>query len=139
MIPSATQAFLQENHQGVLTTFRKDGGAQMSIVTCGLYQGGAAFTTEGNRAKLGNLKRNPRCSLLIAKRDWWGYVVLEGNAELLSPGSTNADDLRMALREVYLAAAGKNHPDWLEYDGAMAEQRRSVVIVKPEKVYGTVA
>ena len=66
-------------------------------------------------------------------------MVLEGNAELLSPGSTNADDLRMALREVYLAAAGKNHPDWLEYDGAMAEQRRSVVIVKPEKVYGTVA
>jgi len=137
MLTSKVRAFLAQNHNAVLTTFRRNGAAQMSIVTCGLYRKTAAFTTTADRAKLLNLKRDPRCSLLVAKSDWWGYVVLEGHAQLISPGEADPEELRTALRQVYRAAAGKDHPDWEEYDRAMVEQVRSAVLVVPEQVYGT--
>jgi hypothetical protein len=59
-----------------------------------------------------NLKRNPRCSLLISQEDWWGYVVLEGHAEVLSADNTDAEEFRMALRDAYRAASGTEHPNW---------------------------
>ncbi len=139
MLPENVRAFASENHQAVLTTFRKDGGAQMSIVAAGPYRDGVAFTTTADRAKLTNLRRNPRCSLMVSQRDWWGYVVLEGRAELISPGVSDPDELRLSLREVYTAASGQEHPDWDEYDQAMRDEVRSVVIVVPERVYGTKA
>ena len=139
MLPENVRAFASENHQAVLTTFRKDGGAQMSIVAAGPYRDGVAFTTTADRAKLANLRRNPRCSLMVSQRDWWGYVVLEGRAELISPGVSDPEELRLSLREVYTAASGQEHPDWDEYDQAMRDEVRSVVIVVPERIYGTKA
>jgi PPOX class probable F420-dependent enzyme len=137
MLPNQVQQFVSETHRGVLTTFRRNGAAQMSIISCGPYRNGVAFTTTADRAKLANLKRNPRCSLLVSQEDWWGYVVLEGHAQILSADNTDQEEFRMALRDVYRAASGREHPDWAEYDQAMQEQRRSVVIVVPERIYGT--
>ena len=111
MLPQKVRAFAGENHQAVLTTFRRDGGAQMSIVSVGPYRDAVAFTTTADRAKLTNLRRNPRCSLMVSQRDWWGYVVLEGRAELVSPGVGDPEELRLSLREVYTAASGQEHPD----------------------------
>ena len=88
-------------------------------------------------AKLINLQRDPRCSLMVAQEDWWGYVVLEGRAELLSPETTDAVELRETLRDVYRVASGTEHSNWQEYDAAMLEQRRSAVIIVPEHIYGT--
>ena len=139
MLPQKVRAFASENHQAVLTTFRRDGGAQMSIVSVGPYRDGVAFTTTADRAKPTNLRRNPRCSLMVSQRDWWGYVVLEGRAELVSPGVGDPEELRLSLREVYTAASGQEHPDWDEYDQAMRDEVRSVVIVVPERIYGTKA
>ena len=59
MLPENIRAFTSENHQGVLTCFRRNGAAQVSIVTCGTYQDGVAFTTTEDRAKLHNLRRDP--------------------------------------------------------------------------------
>ena len=109
----------------------------MSIVTTGAYRDGVAFTTTSDRAKLANLKRNPRCSLLVSHESWWGYVVLEGQARIMSSDNTEAGELSEALRDVYRAATGVEHPDWDEYDQAMRDDRRSTVIVVPEHVYGT--
>ena len=120
MLSENLRAFVAETRRGVLTTFRRSGGAQMSIVTCGPYRQGV-----------------PRCSLLVSQEDWWGYVVLEGRAELLSPDTTGAVELRDALRDVYRVASGTEHSNWPEYDAAMVEQRRSAVIVVPEHIYGT--
>ena len=129
--------FVSENHQAVLTTFRRDGAAQMSIVTVGAYGDGAGFTTTEDRAKLHNLARNPRCSLLVSKSDWWGYVVLEGHAKLLRRGQSDDTELRDALRGIYRAASGQEHPNWDEYDQAMIDDRRAAIIVIPERIYGT--
>ena len=129
--------FVTENHRSVLSTFRRDGATQMSIVSCGPYREGVAFSTTEDRAKLRNLERDPRCSLLVSKDDWWGYVVLEGRAQIISSKTVGAEELRDAMRDVYRAASGKEHPDWDEYDEAMRKEGRATVIVIPEKIYGT--
>ncbi len=137
MLSDRVMEFVRQTHRGVLTTFRRDGGAQMSIVSCGPYRNGVAFTTTADRAKLLNLRRDPRCSLLVSQEDWWGYVVLEGSAEIVSAENTSPEDYRTALRDVYRTASGEDHPNWDEYDAAMLEQKRSAVIVVPQRVYGT--
>ncbi|MEX0762014.1 MAG: PPOX class F420-dependent oxidoreductase [Dehalococcoidia bacterium] len=137
MIPDSIRKFLEANHKAVLSTFRANGSAQLSVVLCGLYRDGVGISTTTERAKYANLHRDPRCSLLVSKDDWWGYVVLEGRAELLSPGDTDPEELRLALRDVYRSASGQEHPDWDEYDQAMVEEKRAVVIVTPERIYGT--
>lgn len=136
MLDDNLKRFVAENRRGVLTTFRRDGSAQMSIITCGPLQDGVAFSTTEDRAKLKNLRRNSQCSLLVARENWSAYVVLQGHARLLSPNNTDPDELRLALREVYRTAAAAEHPDWEEYDQAMTEQRRSAIIVVPDHIYG---
>jgi PPOX class probable F420-dependent enzyme len=121
----------------VLTTFRRDGAAQMSIISCGPYRDGIAFTVTEDRAKLKNLKRDPRCSLLVSRESWWGFAVLEGHAQVLSADNTDSDELRLALRDVYRAASGEEHPNWEEYDHAMRDDRRAAIIVVPDHIYGT--
>lgn len=137
MLPDKIRDFVSQNHQGVLSTFRKNGAAQLSIISCGLYRDGVAFTTPADRVKLANLKRDPRCTLLVSKPDWWGYVVIEGRAEVMSSDNTDAEELQLALRDVYRAAAGEEHPDWEEYDQAMRDDHRAVIIVVPEHIYST--
>ena len=132
MLSEKIRRFLTENHNAVITTYRRNGAAQMSIVTCGLYGDGVAFTVSGTPAKLTNLRRDPRCSILVSQTDWWGYVVLQGAARLYSPGVTDPDELRTVLRDVYVAAAGQPHPDWDDYDRAVAADSRSAIVVIPE-------
>ena len=136
MLNDNLKQFVAENRRGVLATFRRDGSAQMSIITCGPLQDGVAFTTTEDRAKLRNLRRNPQCTLMVARENWSAYVVLQGSARLLSADNTDADELRLALRDVFRTAAATEHPSWEEYDQAMVEQRRSAIIVVPEHIYG---
>ena len=136
MISDQLKTFVAENRRGVLTTFRRSGAAQMSIVTCGPYRDGVAFTTTEDRAKLKNLRRNPQCTLMVSQNDWRRYVVFEGRADILSVDNTDPADFKQALQEAYRTASGQDHPDWEEYHQAMLEQRRSVIIVVPDRVYG---
>jgi hypothetical protein len=41
------------------------------------------------------------------------------------------------MRNVYRAAAGKEHPDWDEYDEVMVKENRAAIVVIPDAVYGT--
>ena len=95
-----------------------------------------AFVTYG-RVKLANLRVRPQ--LAVTFRDGWRWATVEGRAELAGPDDpqpwlADADQLRLLLREVFTAAGG-THDDWDEYDRVMAEQRRTVVLVAPSRVY----
>ena len=129
------EEILAHNHEAVFTTFRRNGAVQMSIVTVGVLNNGVAFTISPGSAKLANLSRNPRCSLMVSRPDWGDFAVLEGHAQVLSPNVTPIEELRLTLREVYRVAGGKEHPDWEEFDQAVQEDRRSAVIVVPEHIY----
>ena len=136
MLTGAQREFLANHHNGALTTFRRSGAAQMSIVTCGLYDDGVAFTTTADRAKLRNLRRDPRCTILVGTDDWRNFVVLEGEARLVGVENSTPEEYRETLRNVYRTAAGQEHPNWPEYDQAMRDDGRYAVIVTPAHIYG---
>jgi PPOX class probable F420-dependent enzyme len=127
---------------GVISTVRADGTVQASLVNVGLLphpatgQPSLGFTTYG-KVKLANLRARPQ--LAITFRDGWQWATVEGRAELAGPDDTQpwlADDdqLRLLLREVFVAAGG-THDNWDEYDRVMAEERRAVVLIEPTRVY----
>jgi PPOX class probable F420-dependent enzyme len=126
----------------VVSTLRADNSIQASLVNAGVVphpEGGSpalAFVTYG-RVKLANLRARPQ--LAATFRNGWQWATVEGTAELAGPDDpqpwlTGADQLRLLLREVFTAAGG-THDNWDEYDKTMAEQRRTVVLVAPSRVY----
>src|SRR5919109_4409449 len=120
--------FLQRQHRGVITTYQPDGAAHASIVVCGAYQDYAAFVVvRGRSVKVRNLRRDPRCTVLAVSADWRGWVTVEGEAQLFDRRNTEAEKLRVLLRDVYRACGDKEHPDWEEYDQAMRTQDAVVV------------
>ncbi|MDE2838534.1 MAG: TIGR03618 family F420-dependent PPOX class oxidoreductase [Chloroflexota bacterium] len=126
---------LAHNNVVVFTTFRRDGMPQQSLVTVGKMDGGLAFTTRSRNAKAYNLARDPRCAIMLVRPDNRGFAVLDGSAEVQGPHNTDADALRLRLREVYRVAAGKEHPDWDEYDRVMLEEGRVTVLLRPDRIF----
>ena len=131
-----------DNGLAVVSTLRADGTIQASLVNAGVMphpatgQSALAFVTYG-KVKLANLRVRPQ--LAVTFRNGWQWATVEGNAELAGPDDpqpwlTDADQLRLLLREVFTAAGG-THDDWDEYDWVMAEQRRTAVLVAPTRVY----
>ncbi len=128
--------FLRAHHTSVVTTFRRDGAAQMSILVSGVLDGRVVFVVRGNTAKLGNLRRDPRCAVMAVNPDWSGYVTVEGPASIRGWDNTDAEELRLLLREAFVACGDGEHSDWDEYDRVMKDERRAVIRVEPERVYG---
>ena len=82
-LPPQIEQFLHDNPQGVLTSFRRNGMPQLSIVTVYPRDGGVGISITETRAKFKNLLRDPRCTVLVSHVDWWsGFLVFEGKAEL---------------------------------------------------------
>ncbi len=130
--------FIQDNPQGVLTTYRRNGKAQMSIVTVRPHRGAIGVSITEDRAKFKNLLRNPECSILISSADWWsGFIVFDGKAELIWSGNTDTEDLRRARREVYSATTRRRSSDWDDYDRLVEDDKRLALIIHPDHMYGT--
>lgn len=137
-------AALGRSEQGlaVVATVRAEGTVQASVVNAGVLahpvtdQQVLAFVTYGP-VKLSNLRARPQ--LAVTFRSGWNWATVEGEAELAGPDDPqpwlDPERLRLVLREVFVAAGG-THDDWAEYDRVMAEQRRTVVLVAPRRVYG---
>ena len=129
--------FLQDNHRGVIATRRPDGATHSSIVVCGAYDGNAAFVSVYPKSqKIRNLRRDPNCTVLAVTDDWREWVSVEGKATLYDYGNMDAEEMRVMLRNVYMACSHSEHPDWEEYDQAMIDQEAVIVLVSPERVYG---
>jgi hypothetical protein len=90
-----------------------------------------AFVARGATAKLANLRKDPRATLVF--RSGWEWVAVRGPVELAGPDDPLAGvDLRELLRDIYVAAGGE-HPDLDAYDRAMAAERRTAVLLRPAR------
>ena len=74
--------------------------------------------------------------MMLARPDWRGYAVLDGDAEIVGPHNSEANHLRLKLRDVYRVSMGQEHGDWDDYDRAMVEQERVAVLLRPARLYG---
>jgi PPOX class probable F420-dependent enzyme len=130
-------ALLAEARLGVLATIKSDGRPQLSPVTP-FYDRDAGVLhvsmTEG-RAKTANLRRDPRAALEVTSADGWSWATAEGTVTLTGPGTDPDGPEVDALVEYYRAAAGE-HPDWAEYRAVMVADRRVLMSMRVEKVYG---
>jgi PPOX class probable F420-dependent enzyme len=126
----------------VVSTVRADSTVQASLVNVGVLphpttgRQALGFVTYG-KVKLANLRARPQVAVTF--RDGWQWATIEGRAELVGPDDaqewvTDAEQLRLLLRDVF-SAAGGTHDDWAEYDRVMVEQRRTVVLIAPTRVY----
>ena len=105
------EQFVADNPQGVLTTYRKNGRAQMSIVTVRPHRDGIGISITETRSKFHNLVRTPACSLLISAADWWsGFIVVDGDAEMIHSGNTDPETLRLARPRYTAPPPGAAHP-----------------------------
>jgi PPOX class probable F420-dependent enzyme len=121
--PDEARAFLRDNHQAVLATFRRDGRPQLSPVGAGIDdEGRVEISSRETAMKVKNLRRDPRISLCLLGPHWyaqWGQV--EGIAEIVA--QPEALDLLVGY---YRRIAGE-HPDWDEYRQAMIDEKRVLV------------
>jgi PPOX class probable F420-dependent enzyme len=137
-LPPQIEQFLHDNPQGVLTSFRRNGMPQLSIVTVYPRDGGVGISITETRAKFKNLLRDPRCAVLVSHADWWsGFLVFEGRAEMVHSGNSDPETLRQARRHIYSATTRRRSADWAQYDRITEADKRVAVIVRPEHIYGS--
>ncbi|SDF33539.1 PPOX class F420-dependent oxidoreductase [Pseudonocardia oroxyli] len=130
-------ALLAESRLGVLATIKKDGSPQLSPVTPFYDREAGTISvsmTEG-RAKTANLRRDPRAALEVTSADGFTWATAEGPVTLVGPGPTPDSPEVEALVDYYRKAAGE-HPDWAEYRQVMVADRRVLMTMTVEKVYG---
>ena len=117
--------FLRPRHKVVLMTTRSDGRPQSSPVSCGVDgEGRLVISTYPERAKVANIRRDPRVSACVLSDDWDGpWVQVDGTGEVL--------DLPEALEPLveYFRSISGEHPDWDEYREAMVKQGKSLIRV----------
>jgi PPOX class probable F420-dependent enzyme len=124
---------------GVLATVQRDGRPQLSNVGYAYDAGQQLFrvSVTADRAKTRNLERDPRVTLHVSSDDFWGWVAVEGTADLTPPAADPADATVEELVAYYRGVSGE-HPDWADYRAAMVRERRLVVRFRPEHAYGQV-
>jgi PPOX class probable F420-dependent enzyme len=126
----------------VVSVSRPDGTVAASVVNAGVLSHpvtGAqvvGLVARGDARKLGYLRARPRATVVL--RAGWQWAAAEGPAELAGPDDAldgvDAERLRVLLREIFTAAGGM-HDDWDAYDRAMAQERRTAVLISPARVY----
>ncbi|MFK4065996.1 PPOX class F420-dependent oxidoreductase [Streptomyces sp. NPDC029674] len=131
------RALLAESRLGVLATIKADGRPQLSPVMP-FYDREAGVLhvsmTEG-RAKTVNLRRDPRATLEVTSPDGRSWATAEGTATLTGPGTDPEGPEVEALVRYYRVAAGE-HPDWDEYRRVMVADRRVLMTMTVDHVYG---
>jgi PPOX class probable F420-dependent enzyme len=139
MTESQLLDLLAGQHRGVLVTLRGNGRPQLSNVD---YSYDAAsrtirVSTTADRAKVRNLRRDPRASFYVSSTDGARFAVADGTAELSATAADPGDAAVEELIRLYRDVQGE-HPDWADYRAAMVADRRLVVRVRVERVYGYV-
>ncbi len=122
---------------GTLITIKRDGRPQASVVSH-VFEGAGRtlrISVTEDRAKTRNLRRDPRAGYQVTRPDLAAYAVGEGRAELTPTAQDPHDPTVEALVALYRDLVGE-HPDWDEYRAAMVADRRVLLTVVLDHVYG---
>jgi PPOX class probable F420-dependent enzyme len=129
-------SYARAHSRAVLITLKADGRPQSSNVMQWTDDDGLVHVSvTDTRAKVRNLRRDPRVSIHVTADDFWSYVVLEGDAEL-TPVAASPDDATVDELVAYYRALNGEHPDWDDYRRAMVADQRLVLRLRPSHVYG---
>jgi PPOX class probable F420-dependent enzyme len=130
-------ALLAKSRLGVLATIKADGRPQLSPVQP-FYDESANVihvSTSAGAAKVANLRRDARATLEVTSSDGTSWATAEGIATITGPGTDPHGPEVEALVDYYRVAAGE-HPDWDEYRAVMVSDRRVLITMTVDHVYG---
>ena len=126
------------------STLRPDSTIQSSVVNAGVLDHPVTgkpvvgLVARGRSRKLANMRARPRTTVVV--RAGWEWMAAEGPVDLAGPDDAfddmDAERIRLLLREIFTACGG-THDDWDAYDRVMAQERRTAVLVTPERVYSS--
>jgi PPOX class probable F420-dependent enzyme len=125
----------------IVATTRPNGTVHASLVNAGVLNDPVSgrpvvgLVARGNAKKLDYLRGSGRATVIF--RAGWEWVSVEGSATLIGPGHPTEGfdqaELPGLLRDVF-SAAGGTHDDWDTYDRVMAAERRTAVLISPDRV-----
>src|SRR6476620_8741864 len=77
--------FVRTRHRVILVTRRRDGSAQLSPGSAGIDEDGRlVVSTYPERAKVRNLRRDPRAGAMVLSDEWNGpWVQVDGTAAVI--------------------------------------------------------
>jgi PPOX class probable F420-dependent enzyme len=126
----------------VVVTLRADRTPHTTVVNAGVIPhpltgaDAIGFVSAGGTHKLAHLRVNPTIAVVV--RAGWRWTTVEGSAQLIGPDDPHPDvddeRVRLLLRDIFTAAGG-THDDWATYDRVMRDERRTAVLVSPNRTY----
>jgi PPOX class probable F420-dependent enzyme len=126
---------LQENHTGVAVTTTAEGRAQSTVVSTAVLDGKVGFASRPRTVKLKNIQRNGRAAITVIKLENRRYVTVEGTASVEPWQDTPAHIKR--LKDLYVAMGRAPKGTDEEFARRMRDEERSLVLVTPERIYGS--
>src|SRR6476660_2187332 len=128
---------------GTLAALKRDGRPQLSMVNFALDQTDPAapsvrVSVVDGRAKVANLLRDPRGSLMVTSPDGWSYAVLVGDVSFSPVARARDDDTVAELVELFRTIRGEDHSDWDDYRRAMVQDGRRILRLRVSRVYGLI-
>ena len=128
--------FLEENHLAVITTVGKSGKAQSTVVNAGPVDGKMAFASRDHTVKVKNARRSGRCVVTCIRPHDKRYITVAGPATVHGWDGGDETEMLALLRSTY-TSMGQPPDSSEEFDRRMREEQRAVVLVEPERVYGS--
>jgi len=126
---------LQENHTGVAVTVTPKGRAQSTIVSTAVLDGKVGVATRPRTVKAKNIERTGRAAITVIKLENRRYVTVEGPASIEPWQDTPAHIKR--LKDLYVATGRTPKGTDAEFAQQMRDEERSLILVDPEHVYGS--
>jgi PPOX class probable F420-dependent enzyme len=128
---ATAREFVAKNHHGVLATYKRDGGIQMSPVTPGLDASGRVIISSRETAyKVNNLRRDARAAVCVFAPAFHGegWVQANGRAEIVSLPEA-MDTLIYLSRQAYGERAS-----WDDFRQRMERERRVIIRINIDNV-----
>lgn len=126
---------LQENHTGVAISVTPKGRAQSTIVSTAVLDGKLGFASRDYTVKAKNIQRTGRAAVTVIKLDTRRYVTVEGPASIEPWQDTPAHIKR--LKDLYVAMGRAPKGTDEQFAQQMRDEKRNLVLVTPESVYGS--
>src|SRR5512145_89766 len=126
---------LQDNHTGVAISVTPKGHAQATVVSTAIVDSKIGFASPVRTVKVKNILRTGRATVTVIKLDTRRYVTVEGPAIFEPWQDTPAHIMR--LKDLYVASDRAPKGTDEEFAQQMRNEQRGLVLVTPERLYGS--
>jgi PPOX class probable F420-dependent enzyme len=131
----AALPLLRENHTGVAISITPKGHAQSTIVSTALLDDKLGFASRPRTVKLKNIQRTGRAAITVIKLENRRYITVEGAASIEPWQNTPAHIKR--LKDFYGSMGRTQKGTDEDFARQMREEERSLILITPEHVYGS--